>query len=99
VAYHSEASFEARLRGLEPALNAFSREDSVVADALTYCDQTTGPTGKIVSLDERVAEVFHRYGETDIVAQALRQALPSLTLTVERMRSWLHLHGLEEGIN
>ena len=36
VAYHSEASFEGRLRGLEPALNAFSREDSVVADALTY---------------------------------------------------------------
>ena len=32
-----------------------------------------------------------------MVAQALRQALPSLTLTVERMRNWLHWHGLEEG--
>ena len=99
VAYHSEAYVEARLRGLEHALKAFSREYSVVADALTYCDQTIGPTGKIVSLDERVTEVFHRYGEADIVAQALRQALPSLTLTVERMRSWLHFHGLEEGVN
>ena len=61
VAHHSEARFEARLRGLEDALNAFPRECSAVADALTYCDQTIGPTGNTVSLQERVAEVFNRY--------------------------------------
>src|SRR5437879_545405 len=60
VAHHSEARFEARLRGLEDALNAFPRECSAVADALTYCDQTIGPTGNTVSLQERVVEVFAR---------------------------------------
>src|SRR5690348_16973986 len=38
VAYHSEASFEAKLRGLTEELHQFTREYSPVADALTYCD-------------------------------------------------------------
>src|SRR2546423_1045781 len=42
VAHHSEARFEAHLRGLAAELAAFSRERSAVADALTYCDLTTG---------------------------------------------------------
>ncbi|MBV9706717.1 MAG: HD domain-containing protein, partial [Chloroflexi bacterium] len=50
VAHHSESRFEARLRGLEHLLDEFPRERSAVADALTYCDQTTGPTGLHVSL-------------------------------------------------
>src|SRR5262249_3875560 len=74
VAHHSEACIEARLRGYEAALNTFPRERSAVADALTYCDQTTGPTGIHVSFHERVAEVLVRYGETDVVSQALRQS-------------------------
>ena len=62
VAYHSEARFEARLRGYERALSTFSCEHSVVADALTYCDQTTGPAGAHVSIEKRIAEVYSRYG-------------------------------------
>lgn len=94
VAHHSEACFEARLRGYEAALNAFPRERSAVADALTYCDQTTGPTGVHVSLKERMAEVRARYGETDVVSQALRQSQPYLALAVARTQRRLRLHGL-----
>jgi len=99
VAHHSEARFEARLRGLEGALNAFSCECSAAADALTYCDQTIGPTGNTVSLQERVAEVFNRYGEADIVSQALRQSQPYLSHAVERTLSRLHVYGLEASVN
>ncbi len=99
IAHHSEAHFEAHLRGLGNALNEFSREYSAVADALTYCDQSTGPTGKTVSLQERVAEVFTRYGEGDVVSQALHQAAPYLSLAVERTLSRLRLHGLEIDIS
>src|SRR5262245_56165701 len=42
VAHHSGARFEARVRWLGPELAAFEREDSPTADALTYCDLTTG---------------------------------------------------------
>src|SRR5213080_4861054 len=53
VAHHSEARFEASLRGYEAALNEFPCERSAVADALTYCDLTTGPTGEPITLKER----------------------------------------------
>ena len=37
VAYHSEAQFEAELRGLAAQLNTIPHEHSTIADALTYC--------------------------------------------------------------
>jgi HD domain len=94
VAHHSEARFEAQLRGYALALSEFPRECSAVADALTYCDMTTGPTGACVSLRERSADVFRRYGETDIVSQALRQALPYLSLAVGRTTRRLRKRGV-----
>jgi HD domain len=89
VAHHSEARFEARLRKLEPLLSAFPYEYSPIADALTYCDLTTSPTGNTVTLPTRVAEIFGRYGETHIVSQALHQSLPYLSLAVDRTQSLL----------
>lgn len=84
VAYHSEAQFEAHLRGLLPELDTFPRQCSAISDALTYCDITTSPTGLNIKFQDRIADIFNRYGETDIVSQAIHQALPSLSLAVER---------------
>lgn len=95
VAHHSEAVFEACLRGLEETLNLFPRENSAVADALTYCDQTTSSTGSVVSPQERRAEVVARYGEGHVVTQALRQAEPFLNRAIERTRNRMRLYGLE----
>ncbi len=94
VAHHSEARFEARLRGLELLLGEFIRERSAVADALTYCDLTTSPMGNPVSLKERATEVFVRYGEENIVSQALRQALPYVSLAIARTQRRLRLRGV-----
>jgi hypothetical protein len=92
VAHHSEAAFEAQLRGCAPALHAFPREYSTVADALTYCDMTTSPEGDHISFEERIAEILCRYKEQDIVSQSIRQATPTLSLDIEHTRQMLHQH-------
>lgn len=91
VAYHSEAQFEARLRGLTTELNRISHEHSAIADALTYCDMTTGPTGEHISFEERLAAIFQRYDETHIVNQAIHQAIPSLTQAIEHTQEKLNM--------
>ncbi len=67
VGHHSEADFEAALRGYTHELDAFPRERSATADALTYCDVTTGPRGEHISFKERARDISTRYGEVDIV--------------------------------
>lgn len=90
VAYHSEAQIEAHLRGLSSELARFPREQSAVADALTYCDLTTNAVGQHVTFEERIADILSRYDEGDIVIQALRQALPAWTLAIERTEQTLY---------
>ena len=85
VAHHSEA----QLRGLLSELEALPRQCSLLSDALTYCDITTSPTGQATTFQERIADILHRYGNTDIVSQAIHQAVPSLSLAVERTQKML----------
>lgn len=94
VAHHSEARFEAQLWGVADALAVFPRERSATADALLYCDMTTGPTGMHVSLKERTAEVLHRYGKTHVVAQSVRLSMPYVALAVGRTQKRLRKYGL-----
>ncbi|HLI08578.1 MAG TPA: HD domain-containing protein [Ktedonobacteraceae bacterium] len=94
IAYHSEAQVEARLRGYASALDQFPREHSAVADALTYCDMTTSPTGKSITFEERINDILSRYDETSIVNQSIRQARPSLLADVEHTQQKLQEHHL-----
>jgi HD superfamily phosphodiesterase len=82
VAYHSGAEAEARLRGLGDQLAQFDRESSEVADALTYCDVTTGADGAVVGIDERLSDVEDRRDEDDPVVVALRLARPEIERAV-----------------
>ena len=85
VAHHSCAIFEARVRGLERELLAeFEPEESVTYDALIFCDMAIGPDGEPMSFEDRIREVYQRYGESDI-AQALRMAEPCLKAAVDRI--------------
>lgn len=43
----------------------------------------TGPTGKPVSLDERIADVERRYGPDNVVPRSLRQARPALRRAID----------------
>ena len=84
VAHHSAARFEAKLRGLAPLLAAFELEESPTADALAYCDLTTSPTGDVMTPVERWTDIIERYGQDDIVVQALAWARPLLEAAVAR---------------
>lgn len=94
VAHHSEAQFEAHLRGLLSELDTFPRQCSPLSDALTYCDITTSPIGQDITFQERIADIFRRYSEADIVSQAIHQAIPSLSLAVERTQRSLVIMSL-----
>ncbi len=89
TAYHSGTWFQAQSYGLLPDLEQFSREQSMVADALDYCDMTTGPAGARISFEERIKDILVRYPEPHIVAQATHQAKPSLSQAVERIQQEL----------
>jgi hypothetical protein len=94
VAHHSEARFELELRGRKADLATFPRESSPVAAALIYCDLTTGPQGNPMRFDDRVAEVFARYGEDNLVSEALRRARPHLAAAVEATQELLRRRGV-----
>jgi hypothetical protein len=84
VAHHSGARFEAAARGYSERLAEFSEERSAVADALTYCDLTTGPTGERVTAAGRLGEIKVRYGPTSPVTRAITAATDTLTAAVAR---------------
>ncbi len=94
VAYHSEAQYEAHLRGLTTALEKIPQEHSAQADALTFCDMTTGPTGSHMSLEECLADIFQRYDQALIVNLAMNQAIPSLVLAIKHAQHLLDQHAL-----
>ncbi len=84
VAHHSCAYAEAGLRGLGSQLEAFHEGPPRVADALTYCDMTSGPTGERVTLGLRIQEIHERYGPGHVVSRAIEQATVCLASSVAR---------------
>jgi HD superfamily phosphodiesterase len=87
VAHHSGARFEAAARGYAERLAAFSEEQSAVADALTYCDLTTGPHGERISVASRLNEIKARYGPASLVTQAINAATDTLEAAVARTQA------------
>lgn len=90
VAHHSCSLLEADERGLTPVLVAeFPREESVTADALWYCDMTTGPNGEPLEVEERIAEIRARYGRDDVVTRFITRAQPEILAAVGRTEARL----------
>jgi hypothetical protein len=85
VANHSCALVEAAERGLSETLaNEFPAEDSPVADALIYCDLTTGADGLSLTVEDRLAEIRSRYGAGSVVARFVDRAEDHLCSAVRR---------------
>jgi hypothetical protein len=91
VAHHGAADEEAALRGLADELAEFRPDRGDAASLLDYCDLTIGPTGESMTLEERLTDVEARYGATDVVTVALREAHPrlerALATVEERLRA------------
>ncbi len=85
VAHHSEAMSVARVHGLAGELAWFPRERSAVADALVYADQTVGPHGVSMTVEQRLAEMLRRHGPGSPHAVAHQQREPRLRGAVRRV--------------
>jgi putative nucleotidyltransferase with HDIG domain len=85
VAHHSEAGCVAAVHGLADQLAAFGREHSPVADALTYADQTVGPHGRRMTVDERLADMLRRHGPGSANAVVHQQRAPLIRAAVARV--------------
>jgi hypothetical protein len=90
VAHHTCALVEAQERGLDEELSAEFPSDDVApfaVAALTYCDMTTGPDGRRVDVDERIAEILDRYPADHVVHRAISRAAPRLREDVAEVSS------------
>jgi len=95
VAYHTAALTEAEERGLDAVLaEEFRFEDSATADALWYCDLTTGPDGQPLTVERRLLEIQQRYGPGHIVTRFADRARSSLLAASRRTEARLTAAGL-----
>jgi putative nucleotidyltransferase with HDIG domain len=93
VAYHSGARFVATARGLSALIAAYPDERTVLADALTYADQTVGPDGVRVDPDARYAEMLLRHGPCSWNAQVDTDRRPYLRGIADRIEHLLSSAG------
>ena len=73
VAHHSGARFTAAARGLDQELAAFADPrfwTGDLADAVTAADQTTGPDGRPMDVETRLADMLRRHGPGSPQARA-----------------------------
>jgi HD domain len=86
VAHHSCAIIEAEERGLADALaREFKPAPRNLADALIYCDMTTGPDGQRMTIEQRLADIRARYGTTELASRALARSAPQLEAATSRV--------------
>ena len=60
-----------------------------LADALIYCDMTTGPDGQEMTVRKRIAEVRKRYGPDHVVSRAIARVRAELIAAVGRVEGKL----------
>ena len=96
VAHHSAALLEAEERGLaDDLVSEFPCEISPTADALWYCDLTTGPEGQQMTLEARLTEIKDRYGAGHLVTRFIERASPELTAAISRTGGRLRRAGVD----
>jgi putative nucleotidyltransferase with HDIG domain len=85
IAQHSGACFVAAARGMSDLMLPFARpgfRTGPVADALTWADQTTGPDGGTVTVEQRLHETLVRHGPDSPNARAHAERAPAIIAAV-----------------
>jgi putative nucleotidyltransferase with HDIG domain len=97
VAHHSGATFMAQAEGWDAQLRGYPDESGPVSDALTYADQTVGPTGQPLPIHARMAEMLERHGAGSVQSRVHHVRAPYLLAAAERVEHRLaHAPGLVE---
>src|ERR1700733_5386217 len=93
VAHHSCAIIEAEERGLARQLaREFRPAPRDLADALIYCDMTTGPDGQRIPFGQRLADIRARYGPAGLVTRAIARSAPEPEAATGRVARNLRTH-------
>ena len=98
VAHHSGARFVAEVWGVGQLMRTFDADEYAygpLADALTYADQTTGPDGELMTIDDRLADMLRRHGPDSPNARAHALRAPALRAAVHRTERRLQRIALE----
>jgi predicted hydrolase (HD superfamily) len=94
VAHHSGSRFVAAVRGLGEELSEFTFQEDPVSDALTVADQTIGPNGRLLSMDERMREMLERHGPDSANARVHPQREVYFRSAFERVTRRLQTVGI-----
>ena len=70
VAHHSGARFVARVLKLDRELDAYPFRQDAVSDGLTVADETAGPNGEAMTVEQRMREMLRRHGPQSANARA-----------------------------
>ncbi|WP_306205878.1 HD domain-containing protein [Actinoplanes sp. RD1] len=89
VAHHSGARFVAAARGLAERLAVYRYDEDTLSDALTYADQTVGPTGERVTAAARHDEMLLRHGPASWNAKVDHLRGPYLLAVADRVERLL----------
>jgi len=54
---------------------------------LTFCDMSTSPNGEIVPVEQRLAEIQHRYGRGHLVSRSIQRATPMIISAVKQVHN------------
>jgi putative nucleotidyltransferase with HDIG domain len=91
VAHHSGARFVATVMQLDRQLDPYPFSQNALSDALTVADQTTGPHGEAVTVEERMSDMLRRHGPNspNALADPLRERYirAAATRVAERLES------------
>jgi hypothetical protein len=93
VAHHSGSRFVAAQQGLSDELDEFAYEQDAVSDALTVADQTVGPHGQPMLLEERMRDMLERHGPDSPQAHAHARRAAYFRAAFERVNRRLHADG------
>ncbi len=89
VAHHSGARYVPEWRGFGAAMAEFEFEETPLSDALTYADQTVGPSGRRMTVQDRIAETMERHGSDSPNAQLRVDRTPYLLAVKARVEARL----------
>ena len=81
-------------QAVEPAARIVYVDNDPIVLTQARALLTTGPQGEPMGFDDRVSEVFARYGEDSLVSEALRRARPHLAAAVEATEELLRRRGV-----
>ncbi|MCX5042361.1 HD domain-containing protein [Aldersonia sp. NBC_00410] len=85
VAHHSGARFVAAVRGFDAELAEFGFVQDALTDALTIADQTSGPHGQTVTVDQGLRDMLDRHGPDSPNARAHPQREPYIRAALARV--------------